>query len=499
MELTRKVYLLIFLLVVSAALGMEARADDPAQLNLMPVRIEFIRPNSTCVYYQGETMSIRFRLARLPGASIPRGATAVKLAIYDAGGRLYHVPSVPFTEGHPLVASFWIPNNFRPGRAIITANLTDGHGLVLTREIGRTGFRVYENHSYLIVNVGGLIEGHHVLEVGERVQVEYTTLTRLPPCKITFTLKRRNSNRTLSSVVRDYRPGAPDQRRQVYSFVIPYTIREAGEYQVNWTSTPPVFRAGEQRFSVVQPRNTLVPPLGSARWSIEIISPRAGVIGFWSGGTVRGIAWRLRGQFPEPRSFSVALEDRQGHKVLDIPTRGRVTWRPSDATCILSWQVPEGLDGAYRIRVTEVNSGVTARSAVFSIRGTGEPFLRFTSPGNGLVVHNNQTVPIRWEARNFPHRGSRREPTVTISLVTPDREIRPLVFNVPVYRQSFLWTVDANRRPVDFRGSNQLVGESPGFSRGRMGGVFYPAGEYRLVMECSAYGIRIEGPRFRIQ
>ncbi len=497
MEPTRKVYLLIFLLVVSAALGTEARADDPPQLSLMPVRVEFIRPNSTCVYYQGETMSIRFRLVRLPGASIPRTATAVKLAIIDAGGRGYHVPSVPFVEGHPLVASFWIPNNFRRGRAIITANLEDGDGRVLTRTIGRTGFRVYENHSFLIVTVGRI--DYHPVEVGERIQVHYNALTRVPPCKITFTLKKRNGNRILSSVVRDYRPSAPDQRRPVYSFVFPYTPNEAGEYQVNWTSTPPVFRSGGQLFSVVQPLQTLHPPLGAARWSIDIISPRSGVTGFWSGGTVRGIAWRLRGRYPSRRSFTVTLEDRQGRRLFDISSHGSLTWRSSDATYTLPWQVPEGLDGAYRIRVTEVNSGVTARSAVFTIRGTGEPYLRFTSPRNGLVVHNNQTVPIRWEARNFPDRGTSREATVTISLVTPDREIRPLVFNVPVYRQSFLWTVDANRRPVDFRGSNQLVGVPPGSGRGRMGGVFYPAGEYRLIMECPTYGIRLDGPRFRIQ
>ncbi len=498
MELTRKIYLLISLLVISAALGTEARADDPPQLNLMPVRVEFIRPNSTCDYYKGETMSIRFRLVRLPGASIPRTATAVKLAIIDAGGRGYHLPSVPFVEGHPLVASFWIPNSFRAGTALITANLEDGHGGVLTRTIGRAQFRVHENHSFILANVG-LNEGHPALKVGDRIHVEYQAMTRVAPCKITFILKKPNGNRILSSVVRDYKPGAPDQRRPVYSFVFPYTLSAAGEYELLVTSTPPLFEETRLTFRAVVPLQTLHPPLGAARWSIDIISPHLGVTGFWSGGTVRGIAWRLRGRYPSRRAFTVTLEDHQGHKVFDIPTLGRLNWRSSDATYTLPWQVPEGLDGAYRIRVIEVNSGVTARSAVFTIRGIGEPYLRFTSPRNGLVVHNNQTVSIRWEARNFPDRGTSREATVTISLVTPDREIRPLVFNVPVHRQSFLWTVDANRRPVDFHGSNQLVGVPPRPGRGRMGGVFYPAGEYRLIMECPTYGIRLEGPRFRIE
>jgi len=51
------------------------------------------------------------------------------------------------------------------------------------------------------------------------------------------------------------------------------------------------------------------------------------------------------------------------------------------------------------------------------------------------------------------------------------------------------------RRSVDFRGPNQLIVESLGLGRWRMGGVFYPAEEYRLVMECPVYGIRIEAPR----
>ncbi len=504
MERIRKFCILVSFLLLLVSLGVEARADDPqGGLRIIPVRVEFVRPNSTCDYFKGERISIRLRLSRLAGASLPPGTRAVKLTIYDTGGHAYHPPSVPL--GGPLVtnliSNFWIPNNIRPGQALITANFADEDGMALSRTIGQANFRIHENHSRISMHVGPMdAQGRH--QVGQRINVHYRVRKRVAPCNLTFTLRKGRgvgSGQVISSVTRNYRPVSPDQREPEYSFVFPDTIGEEGEYSVVVTSRPPLFEDASFGFYAVNTSHTLLPPLGARRWSMEVISPRAGVIDIWAGGTVRGIAWRLRGRFPETRIFAVALEDRRGAKVLDISTAG-TTFRSSDATYILSWRVPEGLDGAYRIRVTEVNSGVIARSGLFSIGGTGEPSLRFTSPGNGLVVHNNQTLPIRWEARNFPDRGTSREATVTILLVTPTGEMDTLARGIPVSRQSFTWTVDANRRPFDFRSrpETELVGVPPG--RGRMGGISYPPGEYRLVMECSPpYNIRLEGPRFRIQ
>ena len=264
MKPIRKIYLSVILLVVSTALGIEARAQiGPEHVHLVPVRVEFIQPNSACNYYKTETMPIRFRLVRLPGASIPRGATAVKLTIYDSRG-LYHVPSVPFTGGHPLVASFWIPNNFRAGSALITANLEDGDGLVLTTTVGSTQFKVHENKSRIEARLVGT-EPNGKVKVGGKVRIRYRVLKRVAPCKIVFSIKGPNSGEIVSSVVREYRPVSPNQKELFHSFEFPYTFNEAGEYRLLWGSTPPLIGEGVIRFKVVHPVQTLYPTLGTAR------------------------------------------------------------------------------------------------------------------------------------------------------------------------------------------------------------------------------------------
>ena len=495
MERIRKFCILVSFLLLVASLGVEARADDPqGGLRIIPVRVEFIRPNSTCDYYKGETISIRFRLSRLPGASLPPGARAVKLTIFDVSGQAHPVPSVSLERGHPPITRFWIPNNIRPGSAVIRAYLEGEHGRVLSRSIGEARFKIHDNHSTILFERGG-----ERVEVGERIRVSYRAQQRVLPCTIFFSLKRQGTGEVIGSVARRYTPVSPDQREPSYSFVFPESvnIREAGRYEVVATSSPPLFQGSVHIYELVYPVHRTRDPLSGSDLRMEVLSPGAGVAGMWSGGTLRSIVWRFN-RLLSPMGFEIALEDSHGRKVLNIPALG-FTFRGSDLTCILPWQVPEGLDGAYRIRITEVNSGVTARSGLFSIRGTGEPSLRFTSPGNGLVVHNNQTLPIRWEARNFPDRGTSREATVTILLVEPTGEIDVLARNIPVSRQSFTWTVDANRGPFDFRSrpETELVGVPPG--RGRMGGISYPPGEYRLLMECPLYNIRLAGPRFRIR